>query len=275
MVRHESDVSRWQMIVREPAPVLRTHVRRYSGYAETTGHSGPTRELPNGGAVFIVNLGEPLRVSYADDPARSEALEGAFVAGLHDCYVTTEVAGQSRGVQIDLTPLGAWQFLGRPLGLIANCAVPLDALIGPEGRVLTERLRDAPSWDARFDIIDEAIAQRFAASPPVSEGIAWAWSRIDRSGGSVAIGSLCETLGYSRKHLVAQFREHVGMTPKTLARIVRFRRVIRMLERVPQVNWAAIAAACGYYDQAHLIRDFRQFAGSTPSAFVRRRVEPT
>ena len=82
--------------------------------------------------------------------------------------------------------------------------------------------------------------------------------------------TLADEIGCSRRYLVAGFREHVGVTPKLLARILRFQRAVGMMEE--PLSWAEISLACGYYDQAHLIRDFKQFTGSAPGEFARRRL---
>ena len=90
------------------------------------------------------------------------------------------------------------------------------------------------------------------------------WRPADRCVGGRA--------GCSRRHLAAQFREHVGLPPKLLARILRFDRVIALLRHAEPERWAEVAYDCGYYDQAHFNRDFRQFAGSTPGAFLASRM---
>ena len=105
----------------------------------------------------------------------------------------------------------------------------------------------------------------------MSEGVAWAWHQLERSAGNVAVSTLAAKLGCSRKHLIARFRDQVGLPPKLLARILRFQRVLRRIDAAPTLpRWADVAADCGYFDQAHLIREFREFSGSTPSDFLAR-----
>jgi AraC-like DNA-binding protein len=88
------------------------------------------------------------------------------------------------------------------------------------------------------------------------------------------IGALAREIGCSRKYLASRFQEHVGLAPKSVARVLRFERAVRMLGRAGAgVRWSELALACGYYDQAHLIRDFRQFSGQTPGAYLRARLE--
>jgi AraC-like DNA-binding protein len=88
----------------------------------------------------------------------------------------------------------------------------------------------------------------------------------------VSITGLAERAGWSRKHLVARFREHVGLPPKTFARITRFARAMRLVRSGQDLRWIDVAHACGYYDQAHFIRDFSEFAGVSPTRFLELRL---
>jgi AraC-like DNA-binding protein len=84
------------------------------------------------------------------------------------------------------------------------------------------------------------------------------------------VEALAAEIGCSRRHLDTGFREQVGLTPKLLGRILRFQHAVALSGTGP--GWAEIAQRCGYYDQAHLIRDFNQFAGSSPGDFARRQL---
>jgi transcriptional regulator GlxA family with amidase domain len=91
-------------------------------------------------------------------------------------------------------------------------------------------------------------------------------ARAPRSAGRVAIGELANELGWSHRRLIARFREQVGLAPKAAARVLRFDRAARAL-RSPSRTIGEVAFECGYFDQAHLNRDFRELAGITPRAF--------
>ena len=95
------------------------------------------------------------------------------------------------------------------------------------------------------------------------------WRTLVGSGGRISIDELADRTGFSRQHLGRRFRDEFGLSPKLAARVVRFERARTMLEAVPSyVSTAQVAAACGYYDQAHLNRDFAQLAGVTPTALL-------
>jgi AraC-like DNA-binding protein len=267
VVRHESAFGSLELVAREPAAALRPHVAGYWGYDERTPGPLRRREAPHGNVVVILSLGPDLLQLEPDEP---EA-HGSFVAGLYDESVVIEHAGVSRGVQVNVTPLAAHMLLGVAMHTVAHRIVAVEDLLGRPGSELVERLHDAPTWEARFRILDDVLASRLAGARPSSSEVAWAWRRLVETDGRVAVGALADELGWSRKRLVARFREQVGLPPKALARILRFQHALRLLDDGRHRSWAEIAFACGYYDQAHLIRDFRGLAGSTPTEYVARR----
>jgi AraC-like DNA-binding protein len=134
---------------------------------------------------------------------------------------------------------------------------------------LRERLGNAPDWTTRFDMAEAFVTARLENAAETPLEIAWAYDRIITSGGRTRIASIAERLGWSRKHLAAGFSNAIGIGPKTLSRIARFNRALD-LARQPAANWADIAADCGYADQAHLVREFRDLAGETPTGISAR-----
>ena len=109
---------------------------------------------------------------------------------------------------------------------LTNRAVALDDLFGRDARRLTA-FYDAPTWEARFTILDRELASRILTARAPSAAVTWTWRRLVETGGRVSIGSLVDEVGFSQKHLIAQFREQIGLSPKTLARVLRFGRAVR------------------------------------------------
>jgi len=193
---------------------------------------------------------------------------------------------------VRFTPIGAHLFLGLPMHAIANEAVDLELIDPALARALASRILAARSWADRFAAMESLIADRVVnrIMPP---SIAVAWHRLLAADGRIALGSLASDVGCSHRTLIARFQTCVGFSPKTIARLVRFNGVVRSIDRlsgtrghervgkpyletklpddrlVSAIQWADVAADCGYVDQAHLIKDFREFAGSTPAAFLR------
>ena len=231
-------------------------VRSLAGWHERVDRPVVRREVPGGRIVLVISFGPPLEVD-----GRSY---GSFVAGLHDRAAITEHAGVSHGVQAYLTPLGAARRFRLPWGGLANRGADLADLL-PDAGELAERLYEAPGWPARLALLESYVERRVVEAPPAPREIEWSWQRLLTTGGSVPVGSLAEEVGWSRRHLAARFREHVGLPPKALARILRFERAAGRLRAGAGLADAALDS--GYYDQAHFNRDFREFAGVTPTEY--------
>jgi AraC-like DNA-binding protein len=257
-----------ELVERRAAPRLRHRVDHYYGYAERTPGLTRQREPLSKGVVLIFGLGPELRLV---DPAHSERPPtrlGSFVAGLDDSCAVIEHDGEMRGLQVDLTPLAARMIFQVPMHELARRTVALEDVFGREAPRLEERLFEARSWSERFEVVEAALWARLQAAEAPPPDVDWAWRRLADAHGQIGIEALAGELGCSRKHLAARFREHVGLPPKLVARMLRFRETVELLLSSPQSTIADVAARCGYYDQAHLDRDFRDFAGTTPSAYA-------
>ena len=268
--RHSSELGRWESVVAEPHALLRRYVREYVGGVESTVAPLCRRELPTEIAPVIFNFGAPFRVFDRHDPSRFVE-HTSFVTGAFDAYVLVASTGSYECLQVNFTILGARLFLGQPLGALANQVVALDAALGPSASRLTDQLADAPDWPARFDLLDRAILDRIRAAM-VPPSVAWVMQQLVRRQGQIGIGPLAAAVGCSHRHLVKQFTEQIGLGPKVLARVLRFGQAAGRLTRDSGGHLADIAHDCGYYDQAHFTRDFRAFAGVTPTELLASRL---
>lgn len=256
----------WWMAERLPARPLRPYLQGYADYLEAEPRPFRRRHEPSGYVTFILNFAEPIQVEMPGTGVHLAA--PAFVAGLHQTWAQTDSSGVSRGLQLNITPLAARAVLGVRMSALSGDVVDLCDLIGTAGRVLLEQLEAAPDSAARFDLLDETIERALGRTDEPPPLVAEAWRRLQASHGAEGIAALAEDLGCSRKTLHASFDEHIGLPPKTVARIFRFQHAAEQVGRAP---WSVIATDSGYYDQSHLIRDFRQFAGMTPLEYARRR----
>ncbi len=232
-------------------------VSAYYGFREQASQPVRRREGPGHDVVVLISFGE----EWSIDGKRLTS----FAAGLHSRQVKTEHGGRSYGIHVDLHPPTAYSLFRLPLHELADRAAPLEELLDEPH--LVERLHDADGWDARFDLLDAVLQRRLRAAPPPSAGVLFALRRLRETGGRVRIASLAAELGWSRKRIVARFREQVGLPPKTVARIMRFERARALAEEAHAPDWALIAMECGYYDQSHMINEFRAVAGRTPETF--------
>jgi AraC-like DNA-binding protein len=271
VVRHADAETELEMVSGDPDPRLRGTVLDYTGYRERSLGPMRRRELPWPGIVLIFDFGPTLRFLDADGTAVVARHPGGFLAGVHDVTVLTETVGEQSGLHVNLTPLGARRLLGLPMGEVANRVVWVDDAFGRAGPRLVEALLNAPDWSARFDLLDSVITRRLSETARPSRLAVAGWQRLQDSGGRIAIGDLAAELDCSRKHLIAVFRDQIGLPPKTIARILRFHRAIGLYDRGLCAGWADVAYECGYTDQAHFVNDFRHFAGVSPTVFLAQR----
>jgi AraC-like DNA-binding protein len=250
------ELARWPRLAAAPAPQLRQSLPRgYAGYTEAT---RPRHLLLPASAMV------PLVVKLADSPQRPPA----FLLGASDTWTVPEGDCAPSYLELRLAPLAAYSLLGVPMDELSGQLVGLSDVLGPPGRRLAERLREAAGWRQRWALLDRWLLGRLAAGPRPAPEVGWAWRQLVASGGAVPIGHLARELGWSHKRLLARFRQQVGLRPKTAARLLRFEAMRRRLEAARRLDWARLAAEAGYADQAHLAREFRRFAGATPTAFA-------
>jgi AraC-like DNA-binding protein len=238
-----------------PHPALRSLLPRgYAGFTEAT--IPRHLALPATASVSLV-------VKLVDSPHRPPQ----FLVGARAAPLVVDGACARSYLEVWLAPLAAYTLLGLPMEELSGHTVDLVEVLGADGGRLAEQLRASPSWRRRFALLDRFLLKRLEGGRQPSDEVGWAWQRLVRTGGAVTIGRIAGEVGWSHKHLIARFRQQVGLAPKTAARLVRFDAVGRRLEgQAP--DWADLARDAGYADQAHLVRDFRQLTGMTPTAYL-------
>jgi AraC-like DNA-binding protein len=242
------------------------------------GPPGRHRGLPSPYLTLILTLDEPLVMAAHPDPRQPPGVFDALVGGLHDTPALITHPGRQAGIQVSLRPLGVRTLLGIPAGELARIDVALSAVVGPWAGRLLERLGEQSTWEARFAVLDAEFGARLAACRRVArpEAVATelhhAWRLLVAPDAVVPVSGLAAELGWSPRRLHDRFRAEVGVAPKEAARIARFDRARRALfaraAAGGPLRLADLAARYGYYDQAHLAREFRALAGCAPSRLV-------
>jgi AraC-like DNA-binding protein len=263
----------------ESPPTPRIYVRRPTGAlapfvdtiwyftSDTFAHERE-RILPTGAMQLLVNLEEDeLRTYHGPAYAQVERLPGAALSGTYRGHFAIDTAEQRSIAGVAFRSGGAFPFFREPANEVAGAHVELAALWGRGGATLRERLLEAKGPQAILDTLERELLAKTVRPLDRDPALEFAVSAFDR--GATVAGVLSRVGGSSRRFLRA-FAERVGLTPKRFERIRRFRRVVDSIELGRPVSWAQVALACGYYDQAHLINDFREFSGITPTAYAPR-----
>ena len=287
-----------------PPAALRPLVAWYSGYREAGVPPARHRGLPSPYLTLIITLDDPLVVAAHPDPSQPASRHGVLVGGLHTVPALVTHEGRQSGIQLQVTPLGARALLGLPAGEMAGLDLEADDVLGSFAAELRDRIREAGTWPDRFAVLDDLLCRRAGFQSPVGTvgraglpgsatlagaeaagaagaarplgpprpEVAFAWRALLASRGTVPVAGLARETGWTPRHLSARFRDEFGLSPKTAARVMRFDRARRLLQRRVAAGGtpalADLAAAVGYYDQAHLAREFRELAGCPPSTWL-------
>jgi len=244
------------------------HVPIYAGYRSVDVPPAQHRGLPSPWMTVVLTLDEPLRVDAHPDPGQAGGYFAALVGGLHTRPALLSHDGRQSGVQLSLSPLSARAMLGVPAGELAGIDVHAEDLVGPRVRGLREQLLAQPSWDCRFALLDRVLGSWLADVPGPPAEVTRAWQVLLARGGNVWVEALARHVGWSSRHLGVRFRHEVGLSVKEAARVLRFDRARRALQAAPATRLSDLAAAHGFYDQAHLAREFRELAGLPPSRWL-------
>ncbi|MGN6793294.1 MAG: helix-turn-helix domain-containing protein, partial [Streptosporangiaceae bacterium] len=235
--------------------------------------------LPSPYMTVIFTFDEPLTIAAHPDPAQPGGSYLTLAGGLHTAPALITHEGAQSGIQVALSPLGARALLGMPASELVSLDVEATEVCGWLATEIQQRIQAATSWPERFAVLDQVLSNRLRSSSgdgrdEVSAEVRFAWERLLATGGRITVAALAEQTGWSARHLRTKFADEVGLTPKTAARVVRFDRARRLLQRRSAsgrpLDLAALAAHCGFYDQAHMDGEFRALAGSAPTTWLAR-----
>jgi len=231
------------------------------------------RVLPNGCMGLIINLAEDRLVAFDSQNTRvAQTLAGCLVSGPRSEFVVIDTTCHGLMMGAAFKRGGGFPFFPIPAGELHNAQVALGVLWGAKAAELRERLLEAKTPDARFQILEQALfeqAARFTRHPAV----AFALSEFARVPQERTIGEVTGQIGLSPRRFIEVFNDEVGLTPKLFCRVRRFQEVLHLIRRERVVDWAGVASDCGYFDQAHFIHDFRAFSGINPTAYAANRGE--
>jgi AraC-like DNA-binding protein len=156
--------------------------------------------------------------------------------------------------------------LGVSSAEISTLVLNLSDIWGSSAGDLSEMLLETDTWQQRFTMLDRAFVAQLSPGKPRRE-IAWAWRTLQQTHGTVPVQLLADEIGWTRQHFSAIFRDAIGVTPKSAARVFRFERACRLIKD-EQASLARVACSSGYFDQAHMTRDWKALAGCSPRAWI-------
>lgn len=250
--------------LRSPRETLRPYIEHYWFV-----HAPPGQPLDLTVDVFVdaradlvFNFGAPW--TRTPHGGRARLVRGSVLDAQRLVPIKIRQAGQVVLAGARFHAAGLAAFVTASVHAWTGRVLPVEAVFGRGVARLSRALREsAGDADAQAALLDAFFAERL----DVTDGKQTLWvltSAIVGAGGLLRMDELCRARGVSIRQLDRLFRAHVGVSPKTFARIVRFQSALAQLTRDPGCTLADVAARSGYYDQPHFVREFKRFAGAAP-----------
>jgi len=253
-----------------PSAPLDQHIAGFTYYKGYRPVHSIDRYLPNGNIEIIIDLTATPKHIYDNYTLQTiQTCRNSWISGLRESFITIPSGLDAEMFIIEFRKGQAYPFLDRPLTEITGQVVDGDLVLPKIFSHLREALLDQPSPTAMFALAEEWLTEHFELS--INPFVHFAVSSILASPSTLTIKSIADRTGYSSKHFIRIFTDHVGLTPKRFLRIIRFQKAIRDIGTKGNVHWTSLALDCGYYDQAHFISDFRRFSGFTPLEYMKRK----
>ena len=253
----------------KPAPPLSRFVDIFWLYENRETEQKTEHILPTGTLELAINLRQnELRFYDVERPENRSRFSGAVVSGAHGRSFTPDSEEEIFIIGVHFKPGGAFPFLGLPAGELTDTHVDLETLWGPSAHRLRERLSEATTSTDRFRLLQEALLGRLCARVEKHYAVSAALEMFGKNQPGPAVREIAKYLGLSQRRFIQVFKAEVGMTPKLFSRIQRFQQTRTRIQQDPSPNWADLALDLGYCDQSHLIREFVEFSGLSPTDYL-------
>jgi AraC-like DNA-binding protein len=253
-----------------PGPVVGKFVKCYWALEDDAPIDSSQTIVPDGRCELIINLARSFQ-SWQDEQWKSQPQ--VFLVGQITQPLKVRPDGPARIIGVRFHPHGAGQLLGLPMNELTNSVISLDELSKPL-QLRLEELQEPGPMARKLPALDQIMFDCAQRTADHELRMAFAVATLEQSAGLVRVSELAAQIGLSSRQFERRFKHEVGISPKLFGRLQRFQRVWQAAEH-QALNWVDTAIDCGYYDQAHLIRDFHEFAGRTPTALLTAEFELT
>jgi AraC-like DNA-binding protein len=231
--------------------------------ADRSAVRAPERVLPDGCCEWIFHLGTPFQRRQHDGGWENQAT--SFFVGELTRFLLLQPSETISTMGVRFRPTAAYRFLPISLHVLTDDNVSTRDIWGAEGRDLEERVLTAGCDAQRKALVEDFLIRR-REKAQLRPRFEVAVCEILSSQGQLRVDQLATKVGWSRRQLEREFRSGLGVSPKVLARIIRFQNLLRLVGEGRLREWATVALAVGYSDQPHMVREFREFSGQSPTA---------
>ncbi|MEL7120775.1 MAG: AraC family transcriptional regulator, partial [Bacteroidota bacterium] len=199
---------------------------------------------------------------------QTQKCEDVWFSGVLKDYITIS-SHHEEMIVLAIKPGAGFSLIHSDVSEYTNKVVPAVNVFGDSIANLLDKLKQSSTLKEKFLAIEVWLDKQLKADDFYTSIIKFTIDAIEKSPTQISISQLKRKSGYSEKQFIQIFKKYVGITPKQFHRIVRFNEILSMVEREEAISWTHIATTCGYYDQAHFIRDFRHFSGINPKKYLK------
>lgn len=232
------------------------------------------RFLPDGYTYVVFDLTDYPKYIYDNQTLKEiQSCRNVWFSGIREKFITIPSGRNSEMFIINFKIGRAYPFVEMPMNELTDCVVSGELVMTEEVLNLREKLLEIPAIEQKFIFAEQFLLNIFFKKPAANPFVDFSVDLILNNPHQLSIQHLSDKVGYSQKHLIKIFKEHVGLTPKSFLKIMRFQKALREIETNRTANWTQIAYESGYYDQAHFIHDFKDFSGFTPAQFLKQQIE--
>jgi AraC-like DNA-binding protein len=255
----------------KPAPPLSNHVDSFWIFEGSDSGRQTERILPTGTLELVINLRQN-ELSFYDGKRSEDAsrFSGAIISGAHGRGLVPDNPKKIHLIGVHFKPGGAFPFLGLPAGDLADTHVDLENIWGASAVWLRERVCEARTSNEKFRLLEQALLGRLNDGVDQHYAVSAALEMFRKHPAPPRVREAAKYVGLSQRRFIQAFKTEVGLTPKLFSRIQRFQRTRSVIHRDPSPDWASIALDLGYFDQSHLIREFLEFSGHSPTTYLNR-----
>ena len=214
------------------------------------------------------SLAEGPIAALTDPMGDGAGIAPSLLIGIRSRCSIIDTAKLRSAMGVVFRPGGMHAFLNMPADAFHNKNVSLDALWGSMVQTLRDRLRSANDPAKKLQILEVALLSRINQRVQLNAAVRYALLEFARRPQIPMVWELAHEAGLSRRRFAQLFREQIGLTPKLYCRVQRFQNTLKQIASGASIDWAQLALAAGYCDQAHLAHEFRDFSGLSPSAYL-------
>ena len=256
-------------LVANSSPEFRSIIKHFWSLEQSADEVLDSREpvLPDGCPEIVFNLSDRFR-RYTNE-TEFELQPQTIIAGQMTQRVVIGPSGDVNLFGIRFQPFGAYYFLRVPMIDLSNRIDGMELLMSKTESILREQLLECDSFAARISVFEGVLAERLKRAELPDRKLSCVVDSLARRS-NVRVGRFASEIGWTERKLERDFKKYVGLSPKMFGRVSRFSAIVRALETNGPTRLVEPAHDFGYYDQSHMINEFREFSGESPTSFYDR-----